>query len=500
MENDFGNYLPFVGKKFFVYVLIALIGIFCGGSFFYIMTLSSSYDKGLIIGGMFLLGVLGIYFFYVLKSPEACIPFIICSSWLVFFEPAPTDILAAMAILAFLIRMIISGRKFIKIDFKLALLFIFLLFNLNNLITGKDDVASRVLFFVITSYLVALAFLVFQFSISFNSMRRQLALFLIPGVITSVALILSYLTNALHLDLGPLRDILMMEGRSRAFFKDPNVAGPFLILPATYCFAILLNDRGRRKSFLLMLFLLLGTAILSTLSRGAILGIIISTISVSILSLDKRTLLRILVGVSLIIGILSIIISVMPQTDIFKRIYDTKFGVEDRMTRIEKGIEAFKQNPIIGSGMELPMEEAPHDTYFLLLQQLGILGFISFWFPIILLTFRMIIKGKRSLLYLEKTILFTLVGAILAHMALATMIYLIHWRHFWYMVGLSLAAVRLTNIENVMVSEENHRQKSMKNILPNRRGGDLKAATEGIRNKSKRQNLFYEKRIKQRNE
>jgi hypothetical protein len=481
MEKDFGNYLPLMGKKSFIYVLIALIGIFCGGLFFYLMSLSSPYDEGLIIGGMFLLGVLAIYFFYVLESPEASIPFIICSSWLVFFEPAPTDILAGLAILAFLIHRIIRGRKLIRIDFKLVLLFIFLLFNLNNLITGQDDIASRVLFFSITVYLVALTFLVFQLSVSYKLIHKQIALFLIPGAITAFVLILSYLANASKMDLGIFKDILMFEERSRAFFKDPNVAGPFLILPATYCFAILLNDGSRRKSLFLILFLLLGTAILSTFSRGAILGIIISTISVSILSLDKRTFLRVLIGVSLVIGILSIVISVMPKTDIFERIYDTKFGVEDRMTRIERGVEAFKQNPIIGSGMELPMEEAPHDTYFLLLQQIGILGFISFWLPIILLTFHMIIKGKRSSQKLERAILFTLVGTILAHMTLGTIIYLIHWRHFWYMVGLSLAAVRLTNIDHVMVAEEN-RQKKLKNIFSNRRGGGLKAATGAIWN------------------
>lgn len=476
MESDFGNYFLFMGKKIFLSLLITLIAIFCGGLFFHIITLSSHYNEFFIIGAFLLLAAFAIYFFYVLASPEALLPFIICSSCLVFIEPAPTDILGALAILSLFIRVLIRRRKFRRINFMQSLFFFFLLLNINNVINAQNDIESRLLFLFITGYLIALAFFVFHLSSSYDSIRKQLALFLIPAVITSLALILTYLATSSQMGLGGFQNLLMTEERSRAFFKDPNVAGPFLILPGTYCFALLLNERRTVKYLFLCLFLLIGIAIFSTLSRGAIMGFFISMLAVSILSVDKKTSYRIIMGLSLVIGVLVLLVCILPKNDIFDRIYDRNFGVDDRVARIERGVEVFKENPIIGSGMALSMKEAPHDTYFLLLQQTGILGFICFWIPIIYLTWNLTIKCKRSTRKLEKSIFLALTGTILAHMALASVVYIIHWRHLWYSIGLSMAALRLGSIENGKIRNEDMNNYSEKILSAETSGKEKKGS------------------------
>ena len=434
--------------------IIILVGVLIGIIVIYASISAPIEKEFIVLASLFIVVTLAVYFFYIFVIPEASIPFIICSSWLVFFEPAPFDIFAGLAIPAFILNIVVSGRSIPRIHFTEIILLVFMILNLNNVIT-TDDVPSSLRFFFITVFLIAMSFLISKLSNSYRIIRRQLNLFFIPCIVTSFALFLGYVGDFLDINLGMLHDILVPEGRASGLFKDANVAGPSLILPAIYSFATILNTKSKDKLLFLFLFLLSVIGIFSTLSRGAILALIFGILVVLSLSIDRRSFLRIILSMLLVTAVLFAVLLWFPKTNIFWRIFDIQFGVQDRIERIERGIEAFKQKPIIGSGMELRMRRAPHDTYFLLLQQIGLIGFLCFWFPIIYLIWKLLINCKHCTHENDKVMLLSLGVSLLSHMILGLVIYLIHWRHFWYSVGLAIAAVRLVNIESQDLSDEN---------------------------------------------
>jgi len=108
--------------------------------------------------------------------------------------------------------------------------------------------------------------------------------------------------------------------------------------------------------------------------------------------------------------------------------------------------------------MRLRMKsEAPHDSCFLLLTQTAVIGFLSFWIPAAYLTGRLLLASRYSFYDDEKRILLTPGASLSSHLIFGLVIYFLHWRHFWYMVGLGAAAVRLAHTETQNLNGENRR-------------------------------------------
>src|SRR5205814_1072385 len=86
----------------------------------------------------------------------------------------------------------------------------------------------------------------------------------VGAIITSLAGILGYF----HIIPGG-DDLLTLYGRARGFFKDPNVLGAFLILPALITLQCVLLDRFAKASRSALVFGVLSVAILLSFSRAA---------------------------------------------------------------------------------------------------------------------------------------------------------------------------------------------------------------------------------------
>jgi hypothetical protein len=289
---------------------------------------------------------------------------------------------------------------------------------------------------------------------SFYTIRKQLNLLLIPCVITSFLLFLGILGGFNYINLGSLHEILLFEGRPKAFFKDPNVAGPSLILPAVYSLATLLYTKKKNK-FIYFSFLSLSIiGIFLTFSRGSILALIISVIIVSLIPNTRKASLKIFVSLVLIFVLAYGVLSYLPKSNIYERIVDTQFGVRDRLERIERGVKAFKQSPLLGTGMELALDRAPHDSYFLLLQQVGLIGFICFSLPLVYLIWKLLTNSILCKNENEKIIYLSLAATLFSHLVIGSVINFIHWRHLWYLIGLSMAAVHLFAAGDQKLDEE----------------------------------------------
>ena len=431
------NRIMFI-KKFFNDIWILSISIFAGGAL-YLLQKSYGIRHDFIVLLFFCGFILLIaYFLYVLKNPTASLPFIIYLSFLVFVEPAPFDILTILALLALVLNRIVRSEKALQISLVEFFLILFILSNLSNVLMSYDK-ALGVKHFAVTLFMGAIFIFIAKLSDSEKIIDYQLSLFLVPGIITSIAMILGYLSSNLNFNLGPLNDIIIEEGRPRAFFKDSNVAGPFLILSAVYSLANFLNHSAKNKLKYLFLFLLFGLGIFLTFSRGALLALIFSTILLITLNLSLKRFLKL--SLFLMLSAFPVLIFVnkeVKKEHISHRIFDIKFGVQDRFQRIENGLSDFKKSPLIGTGMRLPFSKAPHDSYFLLLTQQGLVGFLCFWIPILYIVYRLLFTHHEDEDIRRKIISTTLGVTLLSHIILGLVIYFLHWRHFWFITGLSV--------------------------------------------------------------
>ncbi len=331
------------------------------------------------------------------------------------------------------------------------MLILFIILNIHNVVK-TDNMAYSLRFFGISLYLVIFFFLISRLSYSYDLIQKQLNLYFIPCVINSFVLLVSYFAIVKNIDMGFLQDILIKDVRPRGFFKDANVAGPFLIPAAIYSLASLLNKKNKSNFVLVLLFLFSVIGVFATLSRAALVSLLFSIFLVLLFSINTKVFnikkfLKIVFLPLICFSLFFIFLFYVPQSKVISRLYDTKFGVEGRIQKIERGIQTFKESPIIGTGMQLGMDKAPHDTFFILLTQTGIMGTIFFWLPIIYIGSKLIINSTNHLYANNKVILLTLGVSLLSHTIFATVIFFLHWRHFWYMAGLATAALRLTDVK-----------------------------------------------------
>lgn len=180
----------------------------------------------------------------------------VLGSFLVFIEPSPYEVLSALLVFTCLLAGVTLDRKL------LPLVILLLLYNLGGAFSLipviGDDAARR---FIIISFYMAFTAIVFAMIFSTDTVRRAEILrkaYVLAGICAAIAGIVGYFQSI---------DILTLYGRARGTFKDPNVFGPFLILPMLFLLQSFLA-RGIRI-FSLAAFMLMAAGLFLSFSRAA---------------------------------------------------------------------------------------------------------------------------------------------------------------------------------------------------------------------------------------
>jgi hypothetical protein len=183
-----------------------------------------------------------------------------------FIEPSPHDMM--MPVLAG--ACIAAGVRFER---RIAPLFIMLLiFNAGGLFALLDvPDQQQTIQFAATSLYLALAAVMYGCLFADNTMAR---LHTMRSAYIITAVFAALLGMAAYYHLVPGYDVLTWADRVRSTFKDPNVFGPFLILPALLLIASMIDRGVRVRDFVGTLILLVG--ILYSYSRGAWINFAIS--------------------------------------------------------------------------------------------------------------------------------------------------------------------------------------------------------------------------------
>lgn len=359
---------------------------------------------------------------------------------IVFIEPSPYEFATLLATVAFFATGLRLRLAFMPL---VALLF---LLNLGYTIAaipllGESTVAN----WIATSWYMTVTVLFFAMVISEDTAARidMLRRGLVAGAMVAS---LSAIAGYFHLVPGG-HDLLTLYERARGTFKDPNVLGAFLILPALFALQSVVSDRLGKALRNAIAFGIMALAILLAFSRAAWGGLVLtSAFMLALMVLTSRsnaqrsriimmTAVAAILGVALIAVLLSFdsIAEMFKQRASFDQSYDEgRFG---RFGRHILGAEMALDLPF-GIGPLQFHRYFPEDTHNSYLNAFMSGGWLSgVCYPA--LVFTTVIMGFRHVFVRVpwQRAYLAVFAAFLGTVGESFIIDTDHWRHFWMMLG-----------------------------------------------------------------
>ena len=359
---------------------------------------------------------------------------------IVFIEPSPYELVTLTAIVLFFA----TGLR-LRLVF-MPLLAMLVVINLGYSISaipllGQSEVAS----WIATSWYMAVTVIFLAMVVSEDTQAR---LDMLRRGLTVGAMIASITAIAGYFNLVPGgHDLLTLYDRARGTFKDPNVLGAFLILPALFLLQNVVTARFGKALRSTIALAVIGLAILLAFSRAAWGGLILtSAFMLAMMVLTGRskaersrivivTLVAALAGVMLIAALLSFdsIADMFRQRASFDQSYDEgRFG---RFGRHILGADMALGLPF-GIGPLQFHRYFPEDTHNSYLNAFMSGGWISgVTYPA--LVFVTVILGFRHAFVRVpwQRAYLAIFAAFLGTVDEGFVIDTDHWRHFWMMLG-----------------------------------------------------------------
>jgi hypothetical protein len=305
-------------------------------------------------------------------------------------------------------------------------------------------VPQALIFQVVTIFLFFTSYWVATYVAEMPQKRMRL----IVGAYTVAATISALMGTLGYLGIIPGHDSLTLYGRAKALFNDPNVFGPFLILPAMYALQRVLLGTPRRAAVAAAVVMVIVVGVFASFSRAAWAHLIASGLAVYVMCFffvanakeKVRMLILAMVGVMMVVVALGGLLSIPSVQRLFEvrataQNYDE--GETGRFGRQGYAFELALNNPL-GIGpyefRNLRVKEEPHDSYVNVLHVYGWGGGLAF----ILLIGTTIWRGvsfvaRRSP---NRLLLIPLISVFIPLSVEAAIIDLDHWRHFWLVGGL----------------------------------------------------------------
>jgi hypothetical protein len=362
------------------------------------------------------------------------------SGAIVFIEPSPYELVTLASAVIFLA----SGLR-LRLVF-MPLLLLLILLNVGYSIGAipfmdKSEVAN----WIATSWYMAVTVMFFAMVVADDTVARLDMLrrgLIVGGLIASAAAIAGYF----NLVPGG-HDLLTLYERARGTFKDPNVLGAFLILPALFVLQSVVSDPFGKSFRSTIALAMMALAILLAFSRAAWGGLAITSafmLALMVLTSQSRPqrsriIVMSVVAVVGVVILLAVLLSFDSIAEMFKQraSFDQSYD-EGRFGRFGRHI--------LGADMALdlpfgigPLQfhnyfpEDTHNSYLNAFMSGGWLAGICY--PA--LVFVTVITGFRYVFVpvpWQRTYL-AIFSAFLGTVGESFVIDTDHWRHFWMMLG-----------------------------------------------------------------
>ena len=377
---------------------------------------------------------------------SAAVTFGVFLSGFVLMEPAPYELfLAGLIGVWALFGLRISRHAALLLSLLIA-------FNVGGVLSMSTmaDLKGAPLYLAVSLFLAFTA-VFFTAIIEADHTRYGLIMgaWIASGLATGILGIVGYF------GLFPGADIFTRYGRATGAFQDPNVFGPFLALPAVFLLHKLVTGNPLKMPGYAAAFLVIVCAIFLSFSRGA-WGLFASSsaLMIAVLFLRSRSgLFRLRLTVMTILAVALLVAAIlialqMPGVGEFfeqraRLVQSYDGGQGGRFARFGTGFLLATERPL-GIGILTFFQlfgEDPHNIWLKALMDYGWLGFASF-LTIVVWTiaggFRILLRDRPWQPYLLCAYV-----VFIGHIALATVIDIDHWRHFYLLLGLIWGAMAL---------------------------------------------------------
>jgi O-antigen ligase len=359
-------------------------------------------------------------------------------SFLVFIEPSPYEFISLLLGFTCLLAGLRLDRKL------LPLIILLLLYNLGGAFALipviNDEAAVR---FVAVSFYLAITAIIFATIFSTKPDRRAAILrtaYIIAGVCVAITGIIGYFK------LVPGAEIFTLYNRAKGSFKDPNVYGPFMVLPMLFLLQAMLI-RGVRISYLIAaltmavgLFLSFSRAAWAHMVFSAVMMIALMFVTSDSIRFRARLVSFTVMATLVAVGMLGALLAVGNVGTVFKE----RATLTQYYDKGESGRFANQRNSI-SELIELPngygplqfryhFSNDPHQVYLNAFASYGWLGGFSY-LTLVLLTlwlgFRTVFVRTPWQSYCIATVS-TFTGVALEGLVIDTD----HWRHYFLLVGM----------------------------------------------------------------
>jgi hypothetical protein len=376
----------------------------------------------------------------VLALQRALVWLVGASGAIVFIEPSPYELATLAASLVFFA----TGVR-MRLVFMPLLLLLFLL-NVGYTI-GAVAVMDRpnVGNWIATSWYMAVTVIFFAMVISEDTAARldMLRRGLVVG-----AMIAATTAIAGYFNLVPGgHDLLTLYERARGTFKDPNVLGAFLILPALFVLQSVVSDKFGKSFRNTIAFGIMSLAILLAFSRAAWGGLILTSVFMLALMVltsrsqaqRSRIIVMAVIAVILAAALIAVLLSFDSIAQMFKQraSFDQSYD-EGRFGRFGRHILGAEMALDLPFGIG-PLQfnryfpEDTHNSYLNAFMSGGWLSGVCYpalVFVTALMGFRYIfVRAPWQRTYLA------IFSAFLGTVGESFIIDTDHWRHFWMMLG-----------------------------------------------------------------
>ena len=362
------------------------------------------------------------------------------SGAIVFIEPSPYELVTLVAAVIF----IATGLR-LRLVFMPLLLLLFLV-NIGYTIGAvpfldQPEVAN----WIATSWYMAITVIFFAMVISedtaarLDMLRRGL---IVGATIAATAGVAGYF----NLVPGG-HDLLTLYERARGTFKDPNVLGAFLILPALFVLQSVVSDRLGKSFRSAVAFAIMALAILLAFSRAAWGGLVItSAFMLALMILTSRSHAqrsRIIVTAVIAVILVAMLVAVLLSFDSVGEMFRQRASFDQSY---DEGRFGRFGRHILGAQMALDLPFGigplqfhnyfPEDTHNSYLNAFMSGGWIAgICYPA--LVFVTVIMGFRHVFIRVpwQRAYLAIFSAFLGTVGESFIIDTDHWRHFWMMLG-----------------------------------------------------------------
>lgn len=358
----------------------------------------------------------------------------------VIVEPAPYE----LALVVLIVGWVFAG---LKIDrYLMPLLALLLLYVIGGLIglTLKDELGDPIIY-VGTTALLAISAILFAAVVAVEPARRLeviMKAYVAGATIASVLGILGYF------GVIPGSDLFTLYNRAKGTFQDPNVFGPFLILPFSYLVYQVFTGSARKPFWSVAFALILLLGLFLSFSRAAWGMTAFSMLFVGLMAFinqrsgTARARLIVYFTVAVILGVfaIAIVLSLPGTSDLFAEraqlVQDYDAGAFGRFERHLQGFLYMLDRPL-GIGPFTFGVTFGGDEHNMWLKGFSVYGWLGGFAYIALVIWTLIIAVP--LLFKSRPwtpIIICAFGAYLGHLIIHNVIDNDHWRHVFLIYGI----------------------------------------------------------------